>query len=223
MAAALPPLPPRLYSIVSSAREVEDEVHVTVARIDTGGNGTGRPGAASHFLATRTDQATVPVYVESNPRFRLPADYSRDVIMIGTGTGIAPYRAFVQERAATGAQGRNWLFFGARHFARDFLYQLEWQRALKKGVLARIDLAFSRDGGQRVYVQQRISEAGRQLYDWIENGAILYVCGDATRMAPDVHTALAGVFARHRGLSTEAAREHLDRLSADGRYLRDVY
>ena len=220
---ALRPLAPRLYSIASSAREVEDEVHLTVARVDSGGDGSSRPGAASHFLATRADQATVPVFVESNPRFRLPADGSRDVIMIGTGTGIAPFRAFVQERAATGARGRNWLLFGARHFARDFLYQLEWQRALKQGVLARIDLAFSRDGGQRVYVQQRISEAGRQLYDWIENGAILYVCGDATRMAPDVHAALAGVIATHGGLSAEAARERLDRLGADGRYLRDVY
>src|SRR5688572_12115169 len=223
LTAALRPLAPRLYSIASSTREVEDEVHLTVARIDTGSDGAGRPGAASHFLATRADQAAVPVYVESNARFRLPGDASRDLIMIGTGTGIAPYRAFVQERAATGARGRNWLIFGARHFAQDFLYQLEWQRALKQGVLARIDLAFSRDGGQRVYVQQRISDAGRLLYEWIENGAVLYVCGDATRMAPDVHAALAGVIARHGGLSPEAAREQLDRLGADGRYLRDVY
>ena len=220
---ALRPLAPRLYSIASSAREVEEEVHLVVARVDSGGDASSRPGAASHFLATRADQATVPVFVESNPRFRLPADSSRDVIMIGTGTGIAPYRAFVQERAAIGARGRNWLLFGARHFAQDFLYQLEWQRALKQGILARLDLAFSRDGGQRVYVQQRISEAGRQLYDWLESGATLYVCGDATHMAPDVHTALAGVFARHGGLSAEAARERLDRLGADGRYLRDVY
>jgi sulfite reductase (NADPH) flavoprotein alpha-component len=223
LAAALRPLAPRLYSIASSTREVEDEVHLTIARIDTGGDGPSRPGAASHFLATRADQATVRVYVEPNPRFRLPADGSRDVIMIGTGTGVAPYRAFVQERAATGARGRNWLIFGARHFAQDFLYQLEWQRALKQGSLARIDLAFSRDGGSRVYVQQRISEAGRQLYDWIENGATLYVCGDATRMAPDVHTALADILARHGGQTTEAARERLDRLGAEGRYLRDVY
>ena len=223
LAGTLRPLAPRLYSIASSAREVEDEVHLTVARVDSGGDGSSRPGAASHFLATRADQAAVPVFVESNPRFRLPADGSRDVIMIGTGTGIAPFRAFVQERAATGARGRNWLFFGARNFARDFLYQLEWQRALKQGVLARIDLAFSRDGGQQVYVQQRISEAGRQLHDWIENGATLYVCGDATRMAPDVHAALAGVIAAHGGLSPELARERLDRLGADGRYLRDVY
>ena len=168
-------------------------------------------------------QAKVRVYVEANARFRLPADDSRDVIMIGPGSGVAPFRGFLQERAATGATGRNWLFFGARRFARDFLYQLEWQRALKQGLLARLDLAFSRDGGQKVYVQQRLVEAGRELYDWIESGATIYVCGDATRMAPDVHAALAAIIEREGGLSAEAARERLDQLGADGRYLRDVY
>jgi len=161
--------------------------------------------------------------VEPNPRFRLPDDGSQDVIMIGVGTGIAPYRAFVQERVATGARGRNWLLFGARYFARDFLYQLEWQRALKQGALARLDLAFSRDGSRKAYVQERILEAGAALHEWLENGATLYVCGDATRMAPDVHAALAGTIAKHGGLSIEAAQERLDRLGADGRYLRDVY
>jgi sulfite reductase (NADPH) flavoprotein alpha-component len=222
LVATLRPLAPRLYSIASSPKEVGEEVHLTIARIDTGG-GSRRPGAATHFLAGRSEGDTVPVYIEPNPRFRLPADDARDVIMIGAGTGIAPYRAFVQERAARGAGGRNWLLFGARHFARDFLYQLEWQRALKSGALARIDLAFSRDGGGKTYVQQRITEAGAQLYDWIEGGATLYVCGDATRMAPDVHAALAGVIAKHGGVSAEAAHERLDRLGADGRYLRDVY
>jgi sulfite reductase (NADPH) flavoprotein alpha-component len=143
--------------------------------------------------------------------------------MIGTGTGIAPYRAFLQERVATSSRGRNWLIFGARHFARDFLYQLEWQRALKQGALARIDLAFSRDSGTKTYVQQRIQEAGATLHAWLEGGATLYVCGDASHMAPDVHAALAGVLARHGGLSVDAAQERLDRLGADGRYLRDVY
>ncbi len=222
LVAALRPLAPRLYSIASSAREVGDEVHITAARIDSGG-GSKRPGAATHFLATRPEDATVPVYVEPNPRFRLPADGARDVIMIGAGTGVAPYRAFLQERVATGATGRNWLVFGARHFARDFLYQLEWQRALKQGALSRIDLAFSRDSGSKTYVQQRITEAGAEIHAWLEGGATVYVCGDATRMAPDVHAALAGALARHGGLSIEAARERLDRLGADGRYLRDVY
>jgi sulfite reductase (NADPH) flavoprotein alpha-component len=222
LAGALRPLAPRLYSIASSAKEVGEEVHLTAARIDTGG-GSSRPGAATHFLATRADGSPVPVFVEPNPRFRLPADGARDVIMIGAGTGVAPYRAFVQERVATGARGRNWLIFGARHLARDFLYQLEWQRALKRGALARLDLAFSRDGVRRAYVQQRIAESGRELHEWLEGGATLYVCGDANRMAPDVHAVLAAVIAEHGGLSAEAARERLDRLGADGRYLRDVY
>jgi sulfite reductase (NADPH) flavoprotein alpha-component len=221
--AMLRPLVPRLYSIASSSKEVGDEVHLTVARLDSGGDGSARPGAASHFLATRADAAAVSVYVEPNTRFRLPADGSRDVIMIGPGTGVAPYRGFLQERAATGATGRNWLFFGARRFARDFLYQLEWQRALRRGQLTRLDLAFSRDGAERIYVQQRLAEAGRELYDWIESGASIYVCGEATRMAPDVHAALAGIIEKQGGVSAETARERLDRLGADGRYLRDVY
>jgi sulfite reductase (NADPH) flavoprotein alpha-component len=223
LAGVLRPLVPRLYSIASSAKEVGDEVHLTVARLDSGGDGSSRPGAASHFIATRADAAQLPVYVEPNPRFRLPADTARDVIMIGPGTGVAPYRGFLQERAATGAAGRNWLVFGARHFASDFLYQIEWQRALKRGVLTRLDLAFSRDSGTRAYVQQRIAEAGRELYNWIESGASIYVCGDATHMAPDVHAALASVIERHGALTAEAARERLDRLGAEGRYLRDVY
>lgn len=221
LAGALRPLAPRLYSIASSASEVGEEVHITVARVGTGG-GPQRPGAASHFLATRADAAFVRVHVEPNLRFRLPAG-DRDIVMIGTGSGVAPYRAFLQERVATGARGRNWLMFGARHFAQDFLYQIEWQRALKRGALARIDLAFSRDREQRVYVQQRIAEAGAVLYDWIEGGALVYVCGDATRMAPDVDQALAGVIEVHGGMPAEAARERLSRLGAEGRYLRDVY
>jgi len=217
----LRPLVPRLYSIASSASEVGEEVHIAVARIGSGG-GSPRPGAASHFLATRPDAALVPVYVESNPRFRLPAP-DRDIVMIGAGSGVAPYRAFLQDRVATGARGRNWLIFGARHFSQDFLYQLEWQRALKRGALARIDLAFSRDRDRRSYVQHRIVETGAVLYDWIEGGATVYVCGDAARMAPDVDRALADVMERHGGMSAEAARERLSALGAEGRYLRDVY
>ncbi len=217
----LRPLVPRLYSIASSASEVGEEVHIAVARIGTGG-GSPRPGAASHFLATRPDAALVPVYVESNPRFRLPAP-DRDIVMIGAGSGVAPYRAFLQDRVATGARGRNWLIFGARHFSQDFLYQLEWQRALKRGTLARIDLAFSRDRHRHAYVQHRICEAGAVLHDWIEGGATVYVCGDAARMAPDVDRAIADVMERHGGMSAEAAREHLSALGAEGRYLRDVY
>lgn len=223
LVSTLRPLVSRLYSIASSMKEVGDEVHLTVARFDSGGDGSTRPGAASHFLSTRDDGAAVPVYVEPNPRFRLPADGSRDIIMIGPGTGVAPYRGFLQERAAVGARGRSWLFFGARHFSRDFLYQIEWQRAQKRGTLTRLDLAFSRDGGGRHYVQQRLAEAGHDLYDWIEAGATIYVCGDATGMAPDVHAALIKVIEQRGGVSADTASERLDRLGADGRYLRDVY
>ncbi|MBM5813017.1 MAG: assimilatory sulfite reductase (NADPH) flavoprotein subunit [Gammaproteobacteria bacterium] len=223
LVAALRPLAPRLYSIASSRREVGDEVHLTVARLDGATDGSNRPGAASEFLATRAEGETVPVYLEPNPRFRLPADGSRDVLMIGPGTGAAPFRAFVQERGATGASGRNWLVFGARHFQRDFLYQLEWQQALRRGVLDRIDLAFSRDGEQRVYVQHRLEQAGAEVHDWIEGGAYLYVCGDAAHMAPDVHAALAAILARHGGCSAEQAQERLERLVSEGRYVRDVY
>lgn len=222
LVAALRPMTPRLYSIASSAVEAGEDVHLAAARIDTAGC-SRRPGAATHFLATRADGAHVPVFVEENPRFRLPADSSRDVIMIGAGTGVAPYRAFVQERAATGSRGRNWLFFGSRYRDRDFLYQLEWQRALKRGTLSRIDLAFSRDSGQKTYVQKRLVEAGQEIHAWLEGGATLYVCGDATHMAPDVHAALASVLETRGGLSPEDARERLDRLGAEGRYLRDVY
>lgn len=223
LVSALRPLVPRLYSVASSMKEVGEEIHLTVARLDSGGDGSARPGAASDFLATRDDGAAVSVYVEPNPRFRLPADPSHDIIMIGPGTGVAPYRAFVEERAAIGARGRNWLFFGARRFSRDFLYQIEWQRELKRGTLTRLELAFSRDGSERIYVQRRIAEAGRDLYDWLESGATIYVCGDGTGMAPDVHAALAEVIEQHGGVSAETARERLDRLGADGRYLRDVY
>lgn len=223
LVAALRPMTPRLYSVASSMKEVGEEVHLTVVRLDSGGDGGGRPGAASHFLATRADDASVPVYVEANPRFRPPADAACDIVMIGPGSGVAPFRGFIQERAAVGARGRNWLFFGARRFACDFLYQIEWQRALKQGTLTRLDLAFSRGASDKVYVQHRLLEAGRELYDWIENGAAIYVCGDATRMAPDVHTALAKVIEQHGGISAELSRERLDRFGADGRYLRDVY
>ncbi|MGH8250534.1 MAG: assimilatory sulfite reductase (NADPH) flavoprotein subunit [Steroidobacteraceae bacterium] len=223
LVAALRPMTTRLYSVASSMKEVGEEVHLTVARLDSGSDGSERPGAASHYLATRSDGAAVPLFVEPNPLFRLPADATRDIIMIGPGTGVAPFRGFVQERAAVGGRGRNWLVFGARRFARDFLYQIEWQRALKQGTLKRLDLAFSRDGGEKVYVQQRLLEAGRELYDWIEGGATIYVCGDATAMAPDVHAALAKVIEQHGGVSAEMSRERLNRLGADGRYLRDVY
>jgi sulfite reductase (NADPH) flavoprotein alpha-component len=221
--AALRPMTPRLYSIASSSRAVGDEVHLTVAVVDYEAHGTRHWGAASSFLAAVDEDGKVPVFIESNERFRLPADPSRDIIMIGPGTGVAPFRAFVQERQESAASGRHWLFFGNRHFEEDFLYQVEWQAALKKGGLDRLDLAFSRDSAEKVYVQQRLREQGRELYAWLDGGAYLYVCGDATHMAKDVHNALIDVIANHGQRSVEEAKAWLAELMQQGRYARDVY
>nr|WP_245747228.1 assimilatory sulfite reductase (NADPH) flavoprotein subunit [Frateuria terrea] len=224
LVAALRPLTPRLYSIASSPRAVgEEEVHLTVARVEYEAFGTPHWGAASTFLSMVDEDATVPVFVESNDRFRLPADGARDIIMIGPGTGVAPFRAFTQDRRETGARGRNWLVFGNRHFTRDFLYQLEWQEARRSGALHRLDLAFSRDTAQKVYVQDRLREQGRELYAWLQGGAHLYVCGDANHMARDVHAALLDIAVAHGGHAPDAARAWLADLLTQGRYARDVY
>jgi sulfite reductase (NADPH) flavoprotein alpha-component len=215
---------PRLYSIASSQKRVGEEVHLTVGLVDYEAFGTRHFGAASRYLATRgAGEDSVGVFIEPNERFRLPKDPSRDVIMIGPGTGVAPFRAFVQERAEAGASGRNWLFFGEQHFRSQFLYQLEWQEALKQGALHRLELAFSRDQGAKVYVQHRLRERGREVYEWLEGGAHLYVCGDAQRMAPDVHAALIDLIATHGGKSREDAEAWLETLRGQQRYLRDVY
>jgi len=214
--AVLRPLTPRLYSIASSRKAVGDEVHLTVAEV--------RDGAASTHLWRRgSEGGVVRAYIERNEHFRLPADTSRDVIMIGPGTGVAPFRAFVQERAEIGARGRHWLFFGARHFDSEFLYQLEWQQALKDGRLSRLDLAFSRDQSDKIYVQQRLRERAVDLWQWLEGGASVYVCGDASHMASDVHVALADVAQSAGGLDAAGAEAWLSDLAASKRYLRDVY
>ena len=220
---ALRPLQPRLYSIASSRKAVGDEAHLTVAHVEYQRGDATRWGAASHFLAAREEGAQVQVYIEHNERFRLPADGAKDIIMIGPGTGVAPFRAFVQEREAVAAAGRNWLFFGNPHAREDFLYQVEWQDALKRGALHRLDLAFSRDQATKIYVQHRLREQARELFAWLENGAHLYVCGDATRMAKDVHAALLDVIAVQGGKSAEDANDYLNALQAQGRYARDVY
>jgi len=220
----LRPLAPRLYSIASSMEAVGEEAHLTVAVIDYEVDGQRRLGAASaHLAALSDDEARARIFIESNERFRLPADGARDVIMIGPGTGVAPYRGFLQHREAQGASGRNWLLFGARHFASEFLYQLEWQEAVRKGLLNRIDLAFSRDRTPRAYVQDRLREAGKDVYAWLENGAYVYVCGDADQMAPDVNEALIDVVATHGRLDREDAEAYVRRLGDERRYLRDVY
>lgn len=219
---ALRPLQPRLYSIASSRKAVGEEAHLTVAHVAYD-NGDGlRWGAASHFLASRDEGGRAEVFIEANERFRLPADESRDIVMIGPGTGVAPFRGFVQERRETSASGRNWLLFGNSHARSEFLYQTEWQQALKEGALHRLDLAFSRDQAGKTYVQQRLREHARELYAWLENGAHLYVCG-ALAMGKDVHAALLDVVARERGTDAGDAAEYVAALQAQGRYARDVY
>jgi len=220
---ALRPLAPRLYSIASSQSSVDEEVHLTVANVDYDFDGQARSGAASGYLSRLAEGERVRIFIEENTRFRLPPDSSRDVIMIGPGTGVAPFRAFVQERAANGANGRNWLFFGNPHFDSDFLYQTEWQAALRDGHLHRLDLAFSRDQEQKIYVQDRLLERAADLYAWIQGGAHIYVCGDANRMAKDVHQALQRIARQEGGLDPAQAKHWLEELAAQGRYARDVY
>ncbi|MBS0396192.1 MAG: flavodoxin domain-containing protein, partial [Proteobacteria bacterium] len=220
---ALHPLAPRLYSVASSRRETPDEAHLTVAVIDYRHDGERRVGPASWQLASAPAGTRLRAFVEPNPRFRVPADGRRDAIMIGPGTGVAPFRGFLQQRLADGAPGRNWLVFGGRHRERDFLYQLEWQEALKRRALHRLDVAFSRDQAHKVYVQDRLREHGRELWAWLESGAHLYVCGDAARMAGDVHAALVEVVARHGARSAEDAQAYLAGLAESRRYARDVY
>ncbi|PTT46559.1 sulfite reductase [NADPH] flavoprotein alpha-component [Aeromonas sp. HMWF016] len=221
----LRPLTPRLYSIASSQREVEEEVHLTVGVVRyPQEDGTVRSGGASSFLADRLEEgAEVRVFVEHNDNFRLPANPDTPVIMVGPGTGIAPFRAFMQEREAIGASGKNWLFFGNPHFTQDFLYQVEWQRYVKSGLLSKISLAFSRDQAHKIYVQDRLREAGQELYQWLEAGAHFYVCGDANKMAKDVQEALLDVIAEHGHKSREEAEEYLSELRRAKRYQRDVY
>lgn len=216
-------LSPRSYSIASSLRANPDEVHLTVAAVRYEAFGTPHWGAASTHIADRIAEGdTVSVYVEPNTRFRLPTD-DKPIIMIGPGTGVAPFRAFVEERAEREASGKNWLFFGDRTFSDDFLYQLEWQRHLKNGRLERLDGAFSRDQEDKVYVQQRLLENGAELFAWLEEGATIYVCGDAKHMAGDVHDALIEVLSTHAAITTEAAEQQLKELRRAGRYQRDVY
>ena len=220
---ALHPLAPRLYSVASSRRAVGNEAHLTVAVVDYEHAGERRRGPASWQLANAPAGSRLRAFVEPNARFRVPADAARDVIMIGPGTGVAPFRGFLQQRVADGARGRNWLLFGGRRRERDFLYQLEWQEALKRRELHRLDVAFSRDAAHKVYVQHRLREHGAEIYAWLEGGAHLYVCGDAERMAPDVHAALVEVVATHGGRSQEDAVDYLSALGQAKRYARDVY
>lgn len=221
--AGLRPLQPRLYSIASSLSAAPDEVHLTISTVRYELHGEQRAGVASGYIAERAEpDTTLPVYVQANPHFRLPAD-DVPIIMIGAGTGVAPYRAFLQEREARGATGKSWLFFGERNFRSDFLYQVEWQSYLKSGLLSRMDVAFSRDQATKIYVQHKLEENAVDLYAWLEEGAHLYVCGDAAQMAPDVHAALMNVLQDRGRIGSDAAEDYLRTLQRDHRYQRDVY
>ena len=224
LAGLLRPLAPRLYSISSAPEEVGEEVHLTVGVLRYEHNGIPRTGAASGFLGGRLEEeGSVRVFVEENPRFRLPENPETPVIMIGAGTGVAPFRAFMQQRAANGDNGKNWLIFGNQHFTQDFLYQTEWQGWAKDGLLNKYDFAWSRDQEEKIYVQHKIREEAAELWQWLQQGAHIYVCGDASRMAKDVEQALLDTIAEQGGLSPDDADEYLDNLRQEGRYQRDVY
>jgi len=224
LVAALRRIAPRLYSIASSPLVAEDEVHLTVKLEGGEADGLLRAGSASWLVHSGTKAGdTLPVYVEANERFRLPEDADRPVIMIGPGTGVAPFRAFLQHRQALGHSGRNWLFFGEQHRRTDFLYQLEWQRFRRDGVLTDLSVAFSRDQAERRYVQHRLIEQGRAVHAWLAEGAQVYVCGNGQGMATDVHQALINIVARHGEVTPERAGEYLDELKQQRRYQKDVY
>lgn len=217
-------IPPRLYSIASSRKANPDEVHLTIGTVRYESHGRPRLGVCSGQCAERMEPGgNVSVFVQKNSNFKLPEDGSAPVIMVGAGTGIAPYRAFLEEREELGAEGNTWLFFGEQHFTTDFLYQTEWQRWLKNGVLSRMDVAFSRDNEEKVYVQHRMTERSRELFEWLEAGAYLYVCGDEKHMAKDVHQALVSIVQRESGRSLEEAEAYVADLRQQKRYQRDVY
>jgi sulfite reductase (NADPH) flavoprotein alpha-component len=214
---------PRLYSIASSQKEVENEVHLTVGLVEYHHQDYKRQGAASGYLSQLSSGDKVNVFVEPNKHFKLPEDDTRPIIMIGAGTGIAPYRGFLQERVARGASGQHWLVFGNQYFAKDFYYQLEWQQLLKKKQLHKISLAFSRDQDEKVYVQHKLKQEAKLIYQWIEEGAYLYLCGDKNRFSKSVEKALLDIIAEQSGETEQQALNRLTELRKSGRFQKDVY
>lgn len=225
--AQLSPVVPRLYSIASSPLAHPGEVHLCIEVVRYETHGRLKKGLASGFFADHTSRfaKNIPVYIQEARTFRLPEDTSKDIIMVGPGTGLAPFRAFIEHRIATGASGRNWLFFGEQHRATDFLYGSELLGYQQQGRLHRLDLAFSRDQSHKVYVQHRMLENARALWDWLQKGAFFYVCGDAKRMAKDVHQTLIDIVRSEGGISAEAAADYVNTtlMKTEKRYLRDVY
>ncbi|KKI90234.1 sulfite reductase [NADPH] flavoprotein alpha-component [Bacillus sp. SA1-12] len=217
-------IPARLYSISSSLTANPDEVHLTIGAVRYEAHGRERKGVCSILCAERLQPGdTLPVYVQNNQNFKLPANPETPIIMVGPGTGIAPFRAFMQEREEIGAEGKSWLFFGDQHFVTDFLYQTEWQKWLKDGVLTKMDIAFSRDSDEKVYVQHRMLQHSKELFEWLQEGAAVYICGDEKNMAHDVHNMLIDIIEKEGGMSREQAEAYLADMQQQKRYQRDVY
>lgn len=217
-------IPARLYSISSSFEANPDEVHLTIGAVRYDAHGRERKGVCSILCAERLQPGgTLPVFIQHNENFKMPENPETPIIMVGPGTGIAPFRSFMQEREENGAEGKSWLFFGDQHFVTDFLYQTEWQKWLKDGVLSKLDVAFSRDDDEKVYVQHRMQENSRELFQWLEQGAAVYICGDEKNMAHDVHNTLIDIIEKEGGMSREQAEEYLADMQKNKRYQRDVY
>ena len=223
IAAILPELKPRLYSIASSQKSFAEEIHLTVGLLQYQINNFWMQGVCSGYLGEDTQlNDNIQVYAHENTEFRLP-ESQKDIIMIGAGTGIAPFRAFIQEREAVNASGKNWLFFGDRNFTSDFLYQTEWQKYKNKGLLTKINTAFSRDQKEKIYVQHKLEQQGEELFKWIENGAVLYVCGDKNQMAKDVLISLKKIIQKQTGYNAEDTDQYFKKLVKNKQYLEDVY
>ncbi|MFW0911430.1 assimilatory sulfite reductase (NADPH) flavoprotein subunit [Bacillus altitudinis] len=217
-------IPARLYSIASSLKANDEEVHLTIGAVRYDAHGRERQGVCSILCAERLQPGdTLPVYIQHNQNFKLPQDPDTQIIMIGPGTGIAPFRSFMQEREEMGANGKSWLFFGDQHFVTDFLYQTEWQKWLKDGVLTKMDVAFSRDTEEKVYVQHQMKKQSKELFEWLEQGAYVYICGDEKHMAHDVHNTLLSIIQEEGAMSKEKAESYLANLQQQKRYQRDVY
>ena len=217
-------IPARLYSIASSLKANDEEVHLTIGAVRYDAHGRERQGVCSILCAERLQPGdTLPVYIQHNQNFKLPQDPDAPIIMVGPGTGIAPFRSFMQEREEMGANGKSWLFFGDQHFVTDFLYQTEWQKWLKDGVLTKMDVAFSRDTEEKVYVQHQMKKQSKELFEWLEQGAYVYICGDEKHMAHDVHNTLLSIIQEEGAMSKEKAESYLANLQQQKRYQRDVY
>ncbi|MFO6494996.1 MULTISPECIES: assimilatory sulfite reductase (NADPH) flavoprotein subunit [Bacillus] len=217
-------MPPRLYSIASSLAANPDEVHLTIGAVRYSTHGRDRKGVCSILCAERLQPGdTLPIFIQPNKNFKLPENPETPIIMVGPGTGVAPFRSFMQEREETGTAGKSWMFFGDQHFVTDFLYQTEWQKWLKDGVLTKMDVAFSRDTDEKVYVQHRMLEHSKELFEWLQEGAAFYICGDKNNMAKDVHSALLDIIEKEGGMSREEAEAYLAEMKKQKRYQRDVY